>query len=341
VNHELVYSIDGTQAVPAAQVSLAAVGLLERTHLQASVLAHPEILGDEAKIVTFEFDRWTDRGGGQPADRLDVLAVDRTGRLIVAELKRDKAPDTTTMQAINYAAMVSRFSLDTLAEVHARYLGGATTTDSARAQLQDWAPDISDETLAPPRIVLLASEFGPTLTNTALFLFEARIDIRLRRYQLFETRSGERMLWVSQVLPVPDAEEFMVKPRSGTATQAGVQARRERRASIPARIVASKALDEGAELTIAVPPGVQEDRAAIEAWLAERDDRGRARWRGDSQNPVTWVRDNRVYNLTSLIRIIITSATGSPPRTQVWGPNWFHDERGQTLAQVADAIPSE
>jgi hypothetical protein len=56
-------------------------------------------------------------GTGQPTyDRLDVLALDRSGRLVVAELKRDRAPDTVSMQALNYAAMVSRFSLDILTD---------------------------------------------------------------------------------------------------------------------------------------------------------------------------------------------------------------------------------
>ena len=323
----------------AQRVSLAAAGFLERSHLQEWVLAHPEILGVDAKIVTFEFDNWSARSAPDPSDRLDVLAVDRTGRLVVAELKRDRAPDTASMQAINYAAMVSRFSLDTLADAHARYLGSGVTREAARADLQDWASDISDETLAPPRIVLLASEFGPTLTNTALFLFEAGIDIRLRRYQLFETQGGERVLWVSQMLPVPDAEEFMVKPRSSTATQMDVQVRRERRASIPARLVASHAIADGALLTIVVPSGVQEDREAIREWLTGHEGRAAARWRLDSQYPVTWLRDNKVYNLTSLIRIIVTSATGHPPRTQVWGPAWYRDEHDRALHQIAEAIP--
>ncbi len=257
VNDELVFSVDGPAAVAARRMSLASAGLQERSHLQEWVLAHPEILGVDAKIVTFEFDRWESRGPTRPADRLDVLAIDRTGRLVVAELKRDKAPDTTSMQAINYAAMVRRFSLDSLADAHARYIGHGTTQAEARSALQDWAPDISDETLGPPRIVLLASGFGQTLTNTALFLFEVGLDIRLRRYQLYETNGGERVLWVSQILPVPDAEDFMVRPRSGEPTRAAVQSRRERRASIPARIVANRALNDGDPLDIVVPAGIR------------------------------------------------------------------------------------
>ena len=41
---------------------------------------------------------------------------------MVAELKRDRAPETVEMQAIKYAAMASRFTEDTLVEQHARFL---------------------------------------------------------------------------------------------------------------------------------------------------------------------------------------------------------------------------
>ena len=70
------------------------------------MLAHPEIirrsgLGPEPEvmIVTFEFDQWTAAAGPQ-RDRLDVLALGKDGRLVVAELNRDRAPETVDMQAI-------------------------------------------------------------------------------------------------------------------------------------------------------------------------------------------------------------------------------------------------
>ncbi|MEU1746615.1 hypothetical protein ACWD8I_03615 [Micromonospora arida] len=68
-----------------------------------------------------------------------MLGLDRAGRLVVIELKRDRAPDTITMQAINYAAMASRFTLDLLAEVHAAHLGSAVTSQQALSELMGWA----------------------------------------------------------------------------------------------------------------------------------------------------------------------------------------------------------
>ena len=172
-------------------------------------------------IVTFEFDRWVTAGGQSTSERLDVLGLDQSGRLVVAELKRDVAPDSVTMQALNYAAMVSRFSVDTLAEVLA---SSSLTADDLTPQvalegLRDWAPGVSDETLGSPRIVLLATEFSPTVTNLALFLYENGIDIRLTRVQPYRTAEGGYVVTVSTILPVPNAEDFMVRPRSGVQTR--------------------------------------------------------------------------------------------------------------------------
>ena len=73
------------------------------------MLAHPEIQGPDVMIVAFEFDRWRGSTSGErERDRLDVLGLGTDGRLVVAELKRDRAPETVNMQAIKYAAMTFR-----------------------------------------------------------------------------------------------------------------------------------------------------------------------------------------------------------------------------------------
>ena len=55
---ERLFTVTGSQAEAAAPITLADAGLRERDDLQEWVLAHPEILGPDVMIVTFEFDRW-------------------------------------------------------------------------------------------------------------------------------------------------------------------------------------------------------------------------------------------------------------------------------------------
>ena len=319
---ELVFGIDGATAVAAEAVTLAEVGLREREHLQEWVISHPEMLGPDVMVVTFEFDRWATGAGEDTWDRLDVLGLDRTGRTVVAELKRDRAPNTVTMQALNYAAMVSRFSLDTLAEAYASRAEHDLTADEAVAELREWAPEISDDTLRDPAIVLIAGGFAPAVTNTALYLYAHGIDIRLVRVQPYRTPGGELVVTVSQLIPVPSAEEFMVQPRSSSATRRAVATGQTRRASIAERLVGSELLAEGDELRIVAPSGVGQDVAAIDAWLDDQPDRRRVSWHRDTKAPVRWVVDGEPHNMTRLIEHVIREATSEQPQAQVWGPNW-------------------
>jgi alkylated DNA nucleotide flippase Atl1 len=338
VAEEQLYMVEGATATPADRVSLTEAGLLERQHLQEWVIAHPEILGEDVLIVTFEFDRWITGAGAPTWERLDVLALDQTGRLIVAELKRGVAPDAVMVQALNYAAMARGFSLDLLVEAYAARAGGGQSSNEVQQELREWAPTLSDETLAPPRIVLVAEDFGPVLRNTAMFLIEQGLDLRLVRVQLYRMPHGTLALTASQLLPVPDTEEFMVRPRSAASTQRAARAAAARRSSIPERLVAAKSFEEGEELRIVVPVGVAEDREAVAAWLAEEPTRAVVRWRQDFRAPIQWAADGEPWNLTSLIRHIVGEATGEPARTHVWGPNWYQTLDGEVLHKVAEAL---
>jgi len=182
------------------------------------------------------------------SDRLDVLAVDTDGRLVVAELKREKASDGVLNQVLNYGARVSRFSLDDLDEAYARYCAPATTPEEAAVQLREHAPTISDESLAlGTRLVVLAAAYSDAVTNLALYLLGYGVPLTLLKFEVYRTDRGQLLLTTSQLLPVPDAEEFMVRPRSGVATRNAAQVDRRAQGRLA---VLLKRLDDGQRLTV-------------------------------------------------------------------------------------------
>jgi hypothetical protein len=220
VADEHVFTVVGASATPLVPVSLSDAGFLERSHLQEWVVAHPEILGNGVKIVTLEFAQWRAASGTPERDRLDVLGLDRSGRLVVAELKRDVAPDTVEMQALKYAAMASRFSREELAAEHARFhsqRGDAMTADQALEALDAHCGGVIPENLAKPRIVLLASSFPAVVTATTVWLTEMSLDITLMTFQAY--RDDDRVIvTVSQLYPVADVAEFTVAPARSAKT---------------------------------------------------------------------------------------------------------------------------
>jgi len=226
---EQVFTVAGAVATQVSRVDLATLGLTERAHLQQWVIAHPELLGPDVLIITFEFDQWATAAGTHPRDRLDVLGLGRDGRLVLAELKRGKAPDTVELQAIKYAAMASRFTEDTLAELHASFVSqqdsGLLTQAEALEKLESHATEgLTPDTLLSPRIVLLAEDFSPTVTASVVWLNEQGVDITLRRYLAYKTSSHEIIVTVSSYYPVPDVATFEVIPRLRSAAQATPEA---------------------------------------------------------------------------------------------------------------------
>ena len=115
-----LFTVAGDKAEPIVSTSLTVHGLAERAHLQEWVITHPEVLGENLLVLTSEYDRWSSSDGVTAKDRLDVLALEPSGRLVVVELKRDEDRDVH-LQAITYAALVSRFTPETLAQAHAEF----------------------------------------------------------------------------------------------------------------------------------------------------------------------------------------------------------------------------
>src|SRR3954453_19034104 len=98
--------------------TLIGLNIWERKHVQEWIRINPEILGEDLLVLTMEFDRFL-----QSNDRLDLLALDRAGNLVVVELKRDSAAGFADLQAIRYAAMVSSMTVDKVVPYYVAYRG--------------------------------------------------------------------------------------------------------------------------------------------------------------------------------------------------------------------------
>lgn len=231
---QLVFTVSGESATRTDSVSLAEAGLLERQHLQEWIIAYPSILSPaegaaepSVLIITSEFDRWTASKGPDPLDRLDVLGLDRSGRLVIAELKRDLAPESVTLQAITYAALASRFSSDDVVDAYVRHCQRRQQTPVDREQAADELQrhcneQMTAESLARPRIVLVAAGFPTTVKATTVWLTEMGLDITLVQVHAYRVDRDRIVVTASQAYPLPDVEEFTVRPRRHEVAEAAV-----------------------------------------------------------------------------------------------------------------------
>lgn len=189
--------------------------ILERAHLQAAVREHIEILGSDLLVVAEEFGDFEDTHR-----RIDLLCVDKTGRLVVVELKRTEDGGHMELQALRYAAMVSVMTFDELVSTYARFRHqtgkGENDRDEARAELLDWIDEVEDDEPVLSRevgIILASADFSQEITTTVLWLNEFHAtDIRCVRLSPYR-HDGRLLLDVQQVIPLPEAKELMVKLR--------------------------------------------------------------------------------------------------------------------------------
>lgn len=312
-----LFAVAGRSATPISPTGLAAEGLLERQHLQEWVINNPQVLGDSVLVITAEFDRWADTDGVPARDRLDVLGLDATGRLVVVELKRGTADRDVHLQAITYAALVSRFDLDTLAQAHRDFLTGrgqAVELDACRQRLLDHVDgDWSPELLQRPRQVIIAADFPKQVNHTVVWLSEMNLDIDLIQVGLWKVE-GHLVVGFTKVYPTPEVEEFTLAPARVEAKAAAKKLEERSRARNAAHVLAAGLLPDGTRLRLTPRHGApQSIREAIVAWAGENDERATAIWNNNTAKPLTWGSDGMPYTPTGLANHIFKRVSGRTP----------------------------
>jgi ribosomal protein S24E len=143
---------------------------------------------------------------------LDLLAIDRTGSVVVIELKRDRLPRDVIAQAMDYAADVATWSLEKLGEVCAAYSGEALE-DALTGAFSDI--DLESVTInGTQRIVLVGFALEPALERMIEWLSEAYgVAINAVVLKYVRAQNGAEILVRSAVI---SEEEEVTRTRERT-----------------------------------------------------------------------------------------------------------------------------
>ncbi|MDQ3845037.1 MAG: endonuclease NucS [Bacteroidota bacterium] len=95
--------------------SLVDNGRKEKDDLEQWIKSNPEILGNDIAIIG---EQVLTKSGP-----LDFLGIDRSGNLVIVELKRDKLPREVLAQAIDYASDIATYEPDDLNEICQTFTG--------------------------------------------------------------------------------------------------------------------------------------------------------------------------------------------------------------------------
>jgi Domain of unknown function (DUF4268) len=199
---------------PVSTKTFTELGFTERKHLQEWLAHQPNALDEELLIIQKEFDGFDDT-----RERLDLLALDKSGNLVIIENKLDDSGRDVVWQALKYASYCNSLTKVDVVEIYQQYLKryGSPADEPAMDAAQQIcefleAPDLDEVKLNPgnsQRIMLVAANFRKEVTSTALWLLGRGIEIqcfKITPYALNE----QLLINIDQIIPPPETKELMI-----------------------------------------------------------------------------------------------------------------------------------
>lgn len=195
---------------PLSETSFPQHGIKERGDLQRLLRVNISVVAPDVLVIAEEFDEWEDS-----KRRIDLLGLDRAANLVVVELKRGDDGGHMELQAIRYAAMVSKMTFEEAVDVFQSFLDKSGEKGDARSKLLeflDWDEPHEDRFAQDVRIVLVSADFSKELTTAVLWLNEHEMDIQCVRLKPYD--SGQDVFIDAQkIIPLPEAGEYQEKVR--------------------------------------------------------------------------------------------------------------------------------
>ncbi len=109
------------------------LGIRERQHLQEWICENTDMLGEELLIIQKEFS-----GFDETKERLDLLALDKNGNLVIIENKLDDSGRDVMWQALKYASYCSGLSKGDVKKIYQSYLNQNGKNLDAEEELKEF-----------------------------------------------------------------------------------------------------------------------------------------------------------------------------------------------------------
>lgn len=203
--------------------SFSDLGFREREHLQEWIAKDPSCLGDEELlIIQKEFDGFQDT-----RERLDLLALDKQGNLVIIENKLDDSGRDVTWQVLKYASYCSSLSKEEIRNIYQQYLRASGSDASAEEVLAEFLgkEDYSEVQInqgSAQRIVMIAAKFRKEVTSTVIWLMN--FNLRIQCFKVTPFVFGDQLfLNFDQILPVVDAQEYSISMASKVLEEVATQ----------------------------------------------------------------------------------------------------------------------
>jgi len=185
------------------ETTMIETGRRETEDLEKWIKSNPLILGQDISIIG---EQVPTKSGS-----IDFLGIDKSGNLVIIELKRDKLPRDALAQAVDYASDVSSWDVDKISNVCTKY-----TDQGLEDYLNENFEDVDLEDLIinkTQRILLVGSSIEESLQRMIEWLssnYDVSINAVILKY--IKTKNSEELIARTVIIP-EEVEKEKIRKR--------------------------------------------------------------------------------------------------------------------------------
>lgn len=206
------------------------LGFKEREHLQEWIANNPSCLNEELLIIQKEFNGFNDT-----SERLDLLAIDKQGNLVIIENKLDDTGKDVTWQVIKYSSYCATLNSSQIISIFGQYLTKTGRSEIAEEVLVDFleTEDFRERLNIgnSQRIMMIAGEYRKEVTSSVLWLLN--YGLRVQCFKATPYKLEEQLfLNMEQIIPIKEAEDFVISMANKSREEVDAQEQNKERYSV-------------------------------------------------------------------------------------------------------------
>jgi hypothetical protein len=194
---------------PIAKAAFRDVGMRERKDLQEWIVHNPEVFGEDLLVIQKEFSGFADT-----KERLDVLALDKQGNIVIIENKLDDSGRDVVWQVLKYAPYCASLTNVQIKEIFRGYLRATGRKENADEVLSDFLEDTDFDSKLnsgnTQRIFMVSGDFRKEVTSTVLWL--SKYGLRIHCFKASVYALKDQLLFnLEQIIPVKDVGDYEIR----------------------------------------------------------------------------------------------------------------------------------
>ena len=192
------------------------LGFKEKENLQEWIAKTPNCLGEELLIIQKEFDGFDDT-----KERLDLLALDKTGSLVIIENKLDDSGKDVVWQILRYVSYCATLTKEQIVEIYQQYLDRTAPGEKAKENLAEFFNETFEEISLneqDQRMIMVSGAFRKEVTSTVMWMLNHGISVQCFKATPYKY-ADQLYLDMDQIIPMPEANDYIISMASKAKEQ--------------------------------------------------------------------------------------------------------------------------